>query len=313
MTLTFNDYITDYMKYIALYIAKGYPSKETLVTYKKHIAGYLSWCKEKRVTPEKATNLDIRVYIQDLRTHYKDKSIRIKFNAVRAFYRVAIELGLLTINPTRNISVGYDMNEPVYYYSLEDIKKIKHYFESEDDPFIRYRNLLILYLMAVEGLRVSEVRALAMKDINWMSNIIHIESGPSKRYIYPSSYTIEILAKYIQTLPEAIQSNDMAPVILSGSNAAKAKQISANGLRYIINTALDACNLKQTTMNGQSLYISCNALRNSCGVNLFNETKDLGLIQKILGHVSPQATQRYANANYEVNRKTELIAKKLNK
>ena len=56
-------FIAHYMHFVAMTIADGNPSKDTLDTYRKHIDHFLTWCLEKaRVSPFKLKENHLEFY-----------------------------------------------------------------------------------------------------------------------------------------------------------------------------------------------------------------------------------------------------------
>ena len=106
--------------------------------------------------------------------------------------------------------------------------------------------------------------------------------------IYPCEETFELIEEYLKAIPtnhKIKKDGVLTPLILSSSNRNFLGRISRNGIRAIMNKALEACNLKHPGY-------SCHVFRHSCGTNLYHETKDLRLVQDILRHRDPKVTAR---------------------
>jgi site-specific recombinase XerD len=69
-----------------------------------------------------------------------------------------------------------------------------------------------------------------------------------------------------------------------------------------MNQALRAADLKRPGF-------SCHILRHSCGTNLYQNTKDLRIVQETLRQKDPKVTARYAHVNQRIeNRVTASLA-----
>ena len=179
----------------------------------------------------------------------------------------------------------------LHFYTPQQMNEIVHVFDEDADPFTRSRNKLILYLMGVEGLRNIEVHRACVEDINWEARAIMVRGKGRMEPIYPCDETFAILEEYLKSIPaerEIKKDGVLTPLILSSSNRNLLGRISRNGLRSIMNKALTACDLKHPGY-------SCHVFRHSCGTNLYQETKDLRLVQDILRHRDPKITARYAH------------------
>ena len=100
-----------------------------------------------------------------------------------------------------------------------------------------------------------------------------------------------LLEEYLKAIPtdRTIKKDGvLTPLILSSSNRNLMGRISRNGIRSIMNKTLNACNLKNPGC-------TCHIFRHSCGTNLYQETKDLRLVQEVLRHRDPKITARYAH------------------
>ena len=109
--------------------------------------------------------------------------------------------------------------------------------------------------------------------------------------IYPCDETFAVLEEYLKAIPtdRTIKKDGvLTPLILSSSNRNLMGRISRNGIRSIMNKTLNACNLKNPGC-------TCHIFRHSCGTNLYQETKDLRLVQEVLWHRAPKITARYAH------------------
>ena len=217
--------------------------------------------------------------------------------AVRAFYAAAKKIDLIEVNPAADVealSVGHNGDALLHFYTPQQMNEIIHVFDEDKDAFTRTRNKLILYLMGVDGLRNIEVHRACVEDINWEASAIVVRGNGTKgrmEPIYPCEETFEFIEEYLKAIPtnhKIKKDGVLTPLILSSSNRNFLGRISRNGIRVIMNKALEACNLKHPGY-------SCHVFRHSCGTNLYHETKDLRLVQDILRHRDQKVTARYAH------------------
>ena len=303
------EFLNTYMKSISLYIHNGKPSEDTLKTYKSAIKQFISWCGDSGYNIFKIQELHIRMYFQYLYDkQYKHDTVNLKINAVRIFYKAALGYGLVKINPCSNIRLQSELlnEKPVSYFSTDQLYEICDAFENDScNQLIKYRNLAILYLMAVEGLRVVEVHRLNYKDIDWINGSILIYGKRFTRYIYPCESTFKYIELYHNELHnELSESRNDLPAFLSDSNKNANGRLSRNGIRFIMNKALELTGYKKEG-------VSCHIFRHSCGTNLYNTYKDIRLVQEVLGHKDIKTTSRYAHIQEKLSkRKTEAIIPK---
>ena len=310
-SLNINDITPDYFlmhyaEFIPRVIAKGNPSADTMRHYCNQIDFFIRWCIQKQWHPLAMHEYQILMYREFLiEQQYKPDSIQVMLAAIRAFYAAAKKLELIKISPALNVeapSIGVNTNSLLHFYTPQQMNEIIHVFDEDKDPFTRSRNKLILYLMGVEGLRNIEVHRACLEDVNWEAKAIMVRGKGAKgrmEPIYPCDETFALLKEYLAAIPkdQPIKKDSvLTPLILSSSNRNLMGRISRNGLRSIMNKALRACNLKQPGY-------SCHILRHSCGTNLYQETKDLRLVQDYLRHRDPKVTARYAHVADRLNKR----------
>lgn len=291
-------FIAHYPEFIQRVIAKGNPSSDTMRHYCNQIDFFIRWCLANQRNPLALNEYQLLMYREFLlNRQYKPDSIQVMLVAVRAFYAAAKKIELIKVNPAAEVDAppaGNSGTALLHFYTPQQMNEIVHAFDEDKNPFTRNRNKLILYLMGVEGLRNIEVHRACVEDINFEARAIMIRGKGARgrlEPIYPCDETFDILAEYLKAIPtdrKIKKDGVLTPLILSSSNRNLLGRISRNGLRSIMNKALETCDLKHPGY-------SCHVFRHSCGTNLYKETKDLRLVQDVLRHRDPKVTARYAH------------------
>lgn len=294
-------FLARWKEFLPLYIKGGRPSRDTVKNYISSIDQFLDWCAEQNCHPLEVRDLAMRLYLRWLRGRsYKEDSIAIKIIAIRAFYTAARKMEVIRDNPVKDITVYQSNVEMINYFTPTQLFEIKTAICKEDNLFRRHRNLAIMYLMGVEGLRNIEIHRMDQEDIDWENGIILIHGKGHDRTIFPCKDTLEYLDSYLSECPakENIkQENKHTPLFLSDSNLNLRGRISRNGIRYIMNQILTIAGYKKTG-------ISCHVFRHSTGTNLYAATKDLRLVQDVLGHQNPKTTARYAHLQERMTKRS---------
>ena len=299
--ITPDSFVQHYAEFLPRFIANGNPSQDTMYQYCHKINQFIKWCISRKRHPLNMHEYQLRIYREFLlQQNYKNESIQIMLAAVRAFYHTAFKMGLIKSNPMADIFAPPVANQEALlsFYSTEQLAEILKVFDNESDPFIKYRNKLIVDLMGVEGLRNVEVYRACLEDINWEAQAIMIRGKGTRGRrdpIYPCERTFALLKQYLAAIPAddkhpVKKDGALTPLILSSSNQNYLGRVSRNGIRFVMNQALTACNLKHPGY-------SCHILRHSCGTNLYAQTKDLRMVQETLRQKDPKVTARYAHVN----------------
>lgn len=292
------------------------------------IADYLSHCKyEKNLSPLslKAYEIDlnqfhrflinntdhtnvceinknsIRNYIVNITPQNKPKTIKRKLATIKAFMNHLEFEDIIAINPFRkirlNIKEGKQLPKTI---ELKNIKKLfhylytrkKHYIEEKNNSF-KYlmRDIAVLELMFISGMRVSEISNLHTINLNLSKGtVLVIGKGNRERIIpIPQLEIIEIFKKYYELFKQQISCGDY--FFVNRLN----KRFSEQSIRLMIRKYYQAAHLNQ--------HITPHMFRHSMATLLLENGVDIRYIQNILGHSSINTTQIYTQVNEAPKRK----------
>lgn len=293
-------FIAHFYEYLPRYIAGGAPTADTRDTYELAIRLFLHWCMEQNLRPlSDVHDYQIRIYMEEMRTRgYSAATLMIKGAAIRAFYKVAQRLSFIAENPCADLQLRnpQHLDEDYKYLTVDQIKEICEGLAADQNALRRLRNLLIVYLMGVEGLRVVEVMRLSDEDIDWQRGRIEIRGKGHAGIIYPCEETFQLLKAYIEERGPVPPENRLTPTVISCARNNAQGRITRVGIRYVINKALTDAGLKQPGY-------ACHLFRHSCGTNLYQETKDLRVVQETLRQRSPKVTAKYAHVHDRMERR----------
>lgn len=294
-------FLARWKEFLPLYIKGGRPSSDTMKNYISSIDQFLDWCAEQSCHPLGIRDMQMRLYLHWLRGRsYKEDSIAAKIIAIRNFYMAARKIGVISDNPVKDIAVYQSNEELINYFTPTQLYEIEQAINQEENLFRRHRNTCMLYLMGVEGLRNIEVHRINQEDIDWEHGIILIHGKGHDRTIFPCKDTFKHLDEYLNICPikdDIKQENGHTPLFLSDSNLNLWGRISRNGIRYVMNHILEIAGYKKAG-------ISCHVFRHSTGTNLYAATKDIRLVQDVLGHQNPKTTARYAHLQERMTKRS---------
>jgi site-specific recombinase XerD len=154
-------------------VASGDASEDTIRNYRNEVAIWVAWCVEQGLDAATATVMHIKRYRSALiEAKYNPITIRWKLSIVRRFYEAARNAGLRPDNPAAGVK------SPRVRQATEDFKylcdeKLAKLFAAIPDPdqvtgpekIRRLRNLLMVSMMALQGLRTVEVHRANLEDL----------------------------------------------------------------------------------------------------------------------------------------------------
>lgn len=205
----------DYSKFNEYMQLKKY-SSATIETTIKTTAYFLQWAaKENIVEPEEISYSDAMAFIKWSSKHgASQKTIANYLGHVRKFYNFLISEGIVKENPVAHIKVQ-GVRRRIYYDILNDeelqqlyeqypvtIEINKHMPPQERNILSRRRNKVILSLLIHHGLRVEEVAALRLQDLQLKEGkiTIHSQRRTAARIMNLASHQVYELMDYVHEI-----------------------------------------------------------------------------------------------------------------
>jgi integrase/recombinase XerD len=239
----------------------------TIKTYVGILENFESWLIKKGMPLNKCSKNDVQLYMDYLENQQKSAgTIEKYFAAISVFSRF---LGRAEI--VLDIQHKEKMKECEIPESLEDSEEKRLLKEVELDGNLR--NTAIVYTLLYTGIRVSELCALNIDDIEISDEksklLVKNKKGEIERIVPLSKEVSKHLKKYIDSL----ESNREA-LFISSVN----QRISTRGVQYML----------------QKYNVNPHKLRHTFCQNLINKGIDIHVVAKLAGHKDVNVTKRYA-------------------
>ncbi|MCL5261169.1 MAG: tyrosine-type recombinase/integrase [Gammaproteobacteria bacterium] len=179
-----------------------------------------------------------------------------------------------------------------YGPSWEDVKKVLAKTEGKHPTSIRDR--AIIMLLAVYGLRCSEVVNLKLDNLDWKNELLHItRAKEGKPQLFPLSKTVgNAILRYIRE----VRQNNCCQRNVFICRRAPFRPLSTAGVYMIVKSRWHGLNV-------QLKHYGPHSLRHACATHLINEGVSLKEISDHLGHQSLETTRIYAKVNLTELRK----------
>ena len=287
----------------------------------KHVENYLNYCQyQKRLTGKtlKAYRIDlnqfytymqfknlknkkdISVYIQQLHTTYKPRTVKRKIAAIKAFYTYLEKQDFLKENPFHKID--YRFKEPIRLPKTITLHELNHLYQSlyayskQTSNRIITRDIAILELLICTGIRVSEVSHLLKSNVFIRENTIIINGkGSKERIIYIDNQNlIQSLLSYQRLFQDEIEKSPYFFINRLGHH------LSEQSIRFMI---VKYCHLFHIDS-----HITPHMFRHTFATMMLEEDVDIRYIQEILGHSSITTTQIYTHMS--AHKQKEIMSHK---
>ena len=273
-------------------------SPHTVAAYESDLSQFIAFAGEHtgrlHALQPKHLSLDvIRGYLGDLyRQGQAGTSVARKVSALRTFTRYLRREGFIDADPAA-LAVAPKREQKVpAHLSVDEMARL---LETPDmsTPLGR-RDRAILELFYASGIRLSELVALDLEDVDLSARMVRVMGKGRKERIVPFNtstgkslrqwYTDRaLIAKDDNRRRRA--ANDGTPLFVN----AKGGRLTGRSVQRLVARYVASCSTR--------FGISPHALRHSFATHLLQAGADLRAIQELLGHVRLSTTQRYTHVN----------------
>lgn len=264
-------------------------SPRTLVNYREALAAYRNWRGAALKSWRDETADDFRDYLFALmKQGLKRATIRLRFAALRSFYKFLVLRRGMGRSPVAEVRLPKPERGLPVVLSISQIDELlgmpfKLPADKKSPPWLPLRDAAILELFYSCGLRISELLALDVKDVDFIGETVKVMGKGSKERIVPVG----------GPAVNAIQRYRQEAAVTSG-----ALFLSKRRTR-ITQQSVDLLLRKYLKHSGIPFAISPHKLRHSFATHLLDAGADLRSVQTLLGHASLSTTQIYTHVTKE--------------
>ena len=267
----------------------------TISTYLRDLRALSEYAREQGL-PADATRLDVmalRGFLASFFDQNRPATISRKISALRAFYRFLVKRGHTTLDPAASLRPP-KMKRPLPQFLTTD-DAIRVMDAPVDDgahpPPLRLRDAAMLEILYGTGIRVGELSALGLRDVDLHEKSARvIGKGDKERVVPLGQAALAALEAYLVVRPllrNKEKGQDAEAVFLGRwGTPLSSRQIQNVVRRY-------------GALGAEQGDLHPHALRHSCATHLLDAGADLRTIQELLGHVSLSTTQRYTHISVD--------------
>lgn len=268
-------------------------SVRTLRNYSHALNAYEEWCGENFRSWRDCAADDFRKYLFELMKQELARStIRLRFSALRSFYKYLVHRCGLGVNPLAEIQLPKPERKLPVVLSLSQIEQLlempqRMEPESRAQPWQAVRDVAILELFYSSGLRVSELVALDVSDADFLSETLRVVGKGNKERLVPiGSHAMAALQKYRQQA-----SVHEGPLFINKNKDPSKRRLSARSVQMLLKKYLAATDI--------GFEVTPHKLRHTFATHMLDHGADLRSVQTLLGHASLSTTQIYTHVTKE--------------
>ena len=228
----------------------------------------------------------VRSYLSLLNEkQYSKATIARKLATLRSFYKFLVKRNHVSSNPVVSIRTPKQEKKLPRFLEYEEVKKLLS--TPPVNTWLGARDRAILETLYSTGIRVSELVALNMDDIDFLGEVVHVRGKGKKERIAPiGSSALQVIQHYMEYRNKRAQSN--------GNFDAKVLFVNKHGRRLSTRSVRRKMD-KYLKISGLDPEISPHTLRHSFATHMLNNGADLRSVQELLGHQSLSTTQIYTH------------------
>jgi len=228
---------------------------------------------------------DVRAFMSLLRdNNYCKSTVARKLATLRSFYKFLVRRSYLSSNPVALIRTPKQDKRLPKYLEVEQIEKLLA--NPDTTTLLGARDRAMLETLYSTGMRVSELIALNVNDVDLTNSVVRIAGKGKKRRVIPLG------PGAVQTILHFLDLRRNSP--RSGSFDSEALFINKHGQRLSTRSVRRKLD-KYLLEAGLDLSVSPHTLRHSFATHMLQRGADLRSVQEMLGHQSLSTTQIYTH------------------
>jgi len=231
----------------------------------------------------------VRAFMSRLRdNNYCKSTVARKLATLRSFYKFLVRRAYVGSNPVAPIRTPKQDKRLPKCLEIEQIEKLLA--NPDTTTLLGARDRAMLEVLYSTGMRVSELIALNVEDVDLTSNVVRVQGKGKKRRVIPlgpgAVQTILHFLDLRRNDPRVGQFDSDALFINKHGHRLSTRSVRRKLDKYLLEAGLD-------------LSVSPHTLRHSFATHMLRRGADLRSVQEMLGHQSLSTTQIYTHLSGE--------------
>jgi site-specific recombinase XerD len=250
-------------------------SPHTIAAYRRDLSQFFDFCDRYGLSSIDAVDrIVLRRFHANLLTRgYADRSVSRKASAVRSFYSDALRRDLVVVDPSASLPTRKQPSRLPKALPAASLGTMLDQIDGDDPVSLRDRALLeTLY---ATGVRVSELAAMTVRDVEGVDLVRVVGKGSKERVVPLAGPARRAVDRYL---------SEGRPALV-GASSGDALWLGARG------GALDTRGVRRVATARLGTFP--HALRHSFATHLLEGGADLRTVQELLGHIELATTQIY--------------------
>lgn len=268
-------------------LAEKRASQHTVSNYRRDLKQFTGFCSGRAIEHWKdVSQADVRMFIAGRhRQGLAAKSLQRELSAIRSFFHYLLVHDEIDNNPAKQIKAPKQTKK---LPKVLDVDQMAGMLDAGANSVLEIRDLAMFELFYSSGLRLGELAALNVQDIDKQAQLLTVRSGKGgKARVLPvGSKALKALDAWLskrQNFPAAAE-----PWLFLSSRGTRLSERSIQ-LR-----------LKRWCLaKGITEHVHPHMIRHSFASHLLESSQDLRAVQELLGHSNISTTQIYTHLDFQ--------------
>ncbi len=258
-------------------------SSHTIKSYQLDIKQLVAYCETKTLALwTDVQQTDIRAHIANRhRQGISSKSLQRELSAIRSFYDFLLKHRLVEINPAHYVKAP---KAPRLLPKTLDVDQITGLLEAGTSSALEIRDVAMFELFYSSGLRLSELAALDLNDLNLPDRSLLVRAGKGGK-----DRLLPIGSKAIVAI------NQWLPLRLNRLAIGEAAVFTSNRGTRLGQRSIELRLEQWCKKKGIVERVHPHKLRHSFASHLLESSQDLSAVQELLGHSDVRTTMIYTH------------------
>ena len=263
-------------------------STHTVQNYQRDCQQLLDFCNQQHITSWQAVKpAELRQFIAQLhRKGLGARTIHRMLSAIRSFYRYLIRETLVDHNPAQSVQAPKTEKRLPKTLDVDQMTALLDLTPS--DTFVACRDRAMMELFYSSGLRLAELAALDMRDIDFGQQLVQVKEGKGgKDRLLPMG------GKAIEAIKAWLDKREQQGLIMPAPLF-----ITQQGRRLGVRSIQQRLAL-WGKKHGLSQHVHPHRLRHAFASHMLESSGDLRAVQELLGHADISTTQIYTHVDFQ--------------
>ena len=284
--------ISDFLGYVGT--ERGYSAK-TVAAYGYDLGKFSQFlAMEPDSSEDGVQGIDqyaIKAFMSHLADHgYRNANSAVargrKLAVLKSFFKYLASVGKVKTDPTANIKMPKTKQKEPSYLTEQEYKRLLRTVRKNATAYFKERDMAIVTMLLGMGLRLSELTALNIGDLNFDDGSIKITRKGGKERMLPANDEVMIsIQRYLRIRKEANPNN---PLFLSK----RKRRISNASVWHLVKKYMRQAQIEKDKL-------SPHTLRHTFATVLLRQGENILTIKELLSHRNLRTTERYLHIGNE--------------